>query len=120
MALPLADYRATRSLRESPRSQVFEAQCVRSGRTVIAKVFNIEDEADEDRVQHEFELIRSLDFEGVVRAVELRRVGDRLILVLEQVPGVNLAEFAGGRPLSLEQFWPIATQLADILARTHA
>jgi predicted ATPase/signal transduction histidine kinase/tRNA A-37 threonylcarbamoyl transferase component Bud32 len=99
---------------------VFEAVRERDGKMVIAKVFDIEDEADEDRVQHEFELIRSLDFDGVVRADELRRVGDQLILVLEPVPGVNLAEFAGGRALMLETFWPIATQLADILARTHA
>ncbi|MFO7566875.1 MAG: AAA family ATPase [Enhygromyxa sp.] len=120
MELPLAEYRAIRSLRESPRSQVFEARSERDAKTVVAKVFNIEDEADEDRVQHEFELIRSLDFEGVVRAIELRRVGDQLILVLEQVPGLNLAEFANGRPLSLAEFWPIAIQLAEILARTHA
>jgi predicted ATPase/signal transduction histidine kinase/tRNA A-37 threonylcarbamoyl transferase component Bud32 len=119
MGLPLAEYRVTRSIRESPRSQVFEAVRERDGKPVIAKVFDIEDEADEDRVQHEFELIRSLDFDGVVRAEELRRVGDQLILVLEPVPGVNLAEYAGGRPLPLEAFWPIATQLADILARTH-
>ena len=94
--------------------------CERNGKTVIAKVFDIEDEADEDRVQHEFELIRSLDFDGVVRAEELRRVGDQLILVLEHVPGVNLAELVSGRPIALDAFWSIATQLADILARTHS
>jgi PAS domain S-box-containing protein len=87
---------------------------------VIAKVFDIEGEADEDRVQREFELIRSLDVEGVVRALDLRRVGEQLVLLLERVPGENLAEFARGQALALEVFWPIATQLADILARTHA
>jgi len=120
MGLPLADYRTTRSIRESPRSQVYEAVSERDGRTVVAKVFDIEEEADEDRVQHEFELIRTLDFEGVVRAEELRRVGDQLILVLEHVPGLNLAEFANGEPLALPAFYPIATQIADILGRTHA
>src|SRR5690606_10053066 len=55
-----------------------------------------------------------------VRAEELRRVGDQLILVLEHVPGVNLAEFAAGEPLAFDSFWSIATQIADILGRTHA
>jgi signal transduction histidine kinase/predicted ATPase/tRNA A-37 threonylcarbamoyl transferase component Bud32 len=87
---------------------------------VIAKVFDIEDEADEDRVQHEFELIRGLDIEGVVQALELRRIGDQLVLLLERVAGDDLAEFADGRPLALDSFWLIATQIADILARTHA
>jgi predicted ATPase/signal transduction histidine kinase/tRNA A-37 threonylcarbamoyl transferase component Bud32 len=109
-----------RPIRESTRSRVYEAVHERDGRVVIAKVFDIEGEADEDRVQREFELIRSLDVEGVVRALDLRRVGDQLVLLLERVPGENLAEFARGQALALEVFWPIAIQLADILARTHA
>ncbi|HVI03041.1 MAG TPA: AAA family ATPase, partial [Enhygromyxa sp.] len=92
----------------------------RSGKTVVVKVFEIEDEADESRIQHEFELIRSLDFEGVARAESLQRVGDQLILVLARTPGVTLAELVSGRPIAFERFWPIATQLAEILARTHA
>ncbi len=109
-----------RPIRESARSHVYEAVHERDGRVVIAKVFDIEGEADEDRVQREFELIRSLDVEGVVRALDLRRVGDQLVLLLERVPGENLAEFARGQALELDVFWSIATQLTDILARTHA
>jgi serine/threonine protein kinase len=109
-----------RPIREATRSSVYEAVHERDGRIVIAKVFDIEGEADEDRVQREFELIRSLDVEGVVRALDLRRVGDQLVLLLERVPGENLAEFARGQALALEVFWPIAIQLTEILARTHA
>jgi predicted ATPase/signal transduction histidine kinase/tRNA A-37 threonylcarbamoyl transferase component Bud32 len=120
MGLPLPEYRMLRPIREATRSRVYEAVHERDGRVVIAKVFDIEGEADEDRVQREFELIRSLDVEGVVRALDLRRVGDQLVLLLERVPGENLAEFARGQALALEVFWPIATQLTEILARTHA
>jgi predicted ATPase/signal transduction histidine kinase/tRNA A-37 threonylcarbamoyl transferase component Bud32 len=120
MGLPLPEYRMLRPIREATRSRVYEAVHERDGRIVIAKVFDIEGEADEDRVQREFELIRSLDVEGVVRALDLRRVGDQLVLLLERVPGENLAEFARGQALALDVFWPIAIQLTDILARTHA
>jgi PAS domain S-box-containing protein len=118
--LPLAEYRVTRTIRESARASVYEAVSERDERVVIAKVFDIEDEADEDRVQHEFELIRGLAIEGVVEALELRRIGDQLVLLLDRVPGDDLAAFAGGRPLALDSFWLVATQIADILARTHA
>jgi tRNA A-37 threonylcarbamoyl transferase component Bud32 len=120
MGLPLPEFRVLRPIRESARSRVYEAVHERDGRVVIAKVFDIEGDADEDRVQREFELIRSLDVEGVVRALDLRRVGEQLVLLLERVPGENLAEFARGQALALEVFWPIATQLAEILVRTHA
>ncbi|KIG17505.1 Sensory box histidine kinase/response regulator [Enhygromyxa salina] len=87
---------------------------------MIAKVFDIEDEADEDRVQHEFDLVQSLDIDGIVKARELRRVGDQLVLILERIPGVNLSEYADGKPLPIAKFWPIATRIAEILAQTHA
>ncbi|PRQ09194.1 protein kinase domain-containing protein [Enhygromyxa salina] len=120
MGFPLAEYQAIRPLRESARSRVYEAVSERDSRAVIAKVFDIEDEADEDRVQHEFELIQRLEIEGIVKARELRRVGNQLVLILERAPGVNLSEYAGGRPIPLTNFWPIATRIATILAQTHS
>nr|WP_181233873.1 AAA family ATPase [Enhygromyxa salina] len=99
---------------------MYAAVSERGADEVIAKVFDIEDETDEDRVQHEFELICSLELDGVVKAHELRRVGDQLVLILQRVPGVDLAQFCGGEALALEVFWQIAIQIADILARTHA
>ncbi|MFV8754772.1 protein kinase domain-containing protein [Nannocystaceae bacterium ST9] len=112
-----------RRLRESGHSRVFEAESEIDGRRVIAKVFDLEPqdhEGVEDRVVHEFELIRRLDVAGVVEARELRRVGDQLVLLLEHVSGIDLGELADGRPLELARFWPIAIQVADILAQTHA
>jgi signal transduction histidine kinase len=120
MSLPLPEYRVIRLLRESGHSRVFEAESEIDGRRVIAKVFDLEHGNVEDRVNHEFELIRSLDVEGVVEARELRRVGDQLVLVLEHVSGVDLRELTDGRPLELARFWPVAIQVASILAQTHA
>jgi signal transduction histidine kinase len=120
MPLPLPEYRVIRLLRESGHSRVFEAQSEIDGRRVIAKVFDLEHGNVEDRVIHEFELIRSLDVEGAVEARELRRVGDQLVLVLEHVSGVDLRELTEGQPLELARFWPIAIQVATILAQTHA
>ncbi|KIG18509.1 sensor histidine kinase [Enhygromyxa salina] len=90
------------------------------GRRVIAKVFDLGDEDIESRVEHEFALLEALDVEGVVRALELQRVGEQLVLLLDRAPGVNLAVHCCGRALSLERFMAVAVQLADILARVHA
>ena len=50
----------------------------------------------EVRAEHEFSLVRELDVEGVVRALGLERVGDQLVLLFEQVPGVVDAAKAAG------------------------
>jgi predicted ATPase/signal transduction histidine kinase/tRNA A-37 threonylcarbamoyl transferase component Bud32 len=120
MTLPLPDYRVIRRLRESSHSRVYEAESRTDGSRVVAKVFDLERPELEDRAIHEFELIKGLDVEGVVEARELRRVGDQLVLVLEHVSGVDLDELAAGQPLELPRFWPIALQVAEILAQTHA
>jgi predicted ATPase/signal transduction histidine kinase/tRNA A-37 threonylcarbamoyl transferase component Bud32 len=120
MTLPLPDYRVIQRLRESSHSRVFEAESRTDGSRVVAKVFDLDRPELEDRAIHEFELIKGLDVEGVVKARELRRVGDQLVLVLEHVSGVDLGELADGQPLELPRFWPIALQVTEILAQTHA
>ncbi|WP_165703670.1 protein kinase domain-containing protein [Enhygromyxa salina] len=120
MVLALADYRVTGPLHGSGRSRLLCAVSERDGSEVIAKVFDIADETVEARVQHEFELIRGLDVEGIVRAESLQRVGDQLVLILERAPGVDLRVLAAGQPLPLELFGQIAIQIAEILAQTHA
>jgi predicted ATPase/signal transduction histidine kinase/tRNA A-37 threonylcarbamoyl transferase component Bud32 len=116
----LAEFRITRLLVESGHSRVYEAVALRDGRACIAKVFDISDETLTARVEHEFELIRGLDIEGVVRAVSLQRVGDQLALILERAPGVDLRTLADGKPQPLERFFDIAVQVTEILAKTHA
>jgi PAS domain S-box-containing protein len=87
---------------------------------VIAKVFDVADAAVEARAEHEFALVHRLEVEGVVRALALERSGDQLVLLLERVPGVNLEEYAAGKPLAIDEFLRIAIALARTLAQVHA
>src|SRR5690606_2872252 len=100
LSVVVAGY-ALRTLRRAAvGGRVHEAEHLGDGRRAIAKVFALLDEHAEARVRHEFELLRELDVEGVVRPLALERSGDELVLLLEYVPGRSLAAFAGNRPLS--------------------
>ncbi|WP_181198449.1 protein kinase domain-containing protein [Enhygromyxa salina] len=107
-------------LRSSDHASVYEAVCDGDDRAVIAKVFELAGDDVEARVEHEFALIEALDIEGVVKALALERVGDQLVLLLERVPGQDLAEYAERQPLALERFFSIAVQVAEVLGRVHA
>jgi PAS domain S-box-containing protein len=121
MDVSLVGYRFDRRLRSTAASEVWTAVREHDGLPVIAKVFAIEERPGlEARVAHEFELIRRLDIPGVVRALACERSGRKLYLLLEAHTGVELAEFANGRPLSLEQFFAIACSLTATLAEVHA
>ena len=74
----------------------------------------------EARVEHEFRLIRELEVDHVVRALALERAGTKIVVVLDWCAGVNLDEFAGGKPIPLDLFLNIALQLSRVLADVHA
>jgi PAS domain S-box-containing protein len=120
MGVPLNGYRTSRLLRSSGYSSVYEAIREADGSSVVAKVFDLESNDVEPRVEHEFALIEALDIDGVVKALGLHRVGDQLILLLERISGVDLAEYTHRRPLELDRFFAIAIQIADVLGRVHA
>ncbi|HVH99297.1 MAG TPA: AAA family ATPase [Enhygromyxa sp.] len=121
MDVSLVGYRFDRRLRSSALTEVWTAVREHDGLPVIAKVFSIEERPGlEARVAHELELIRRLDVPGVVRALACERSGRKLYLLLEAHAGVDLAEFAGGRPLPLELFFSIACKLTSTLSEVHA
>ena len=120
MGVPLNGFRTARLLRSSGNSRVYEAVREADGVATVAKVYELDGDDVEARVEHEFALIEALDVDGVVKALGLQRVGDQLVLLLERVPGLDLAEYTQRRPLELERFFSIAIQIADVLGRVHA
>ena len=119
MGVPLNGYRTVCLLRSSGQSRVYEAIRESDGVAVIAKVFELESDDVEPRVEHEFALIEGLDIDGVVKALSLERVGDQLVLLLERVPGQNLAEYTQRQPIDLDRFFSIAIQLSEVINRIH-
>ena len=121
MNLPLDGYRATRVLRSSASTRVYAAIREADQRQVVAKVYELADDLSlEARVEHEFRLIQELSVDHVVRALALERAGTKIVVILDWYPGVNLDEFADGKPLLLDVFLDIALQLARVLADVHA
>ena len=120
MGVPLPGYQTSRLLRSSAHARVYEAIRESDGRAIVAKVFDLEGRDVETRVEHEFALIEALDADGVVKALGLQRVGDQLVLLLERIPGLDLAEYAQHRALELDCFFSIAIQIADVLSQVHA
>jgi len=120
VSVPLVGFTTLRLLRGSAHARIYEAERDEDHHRVLAKVFEIDDAAAEARVLHEFGLLRELDIEGVVRPIAVERSGREMVLLLDYVPGRNLAQVAGGQPLSVARFLPWALRMAEILAAIHA
>ncbi len=71
------------------------------------------------RYRREFEITRSLDVPGIIRSYELRRHEKTLLMVFEDFGGMSTASLLRERPLSLDEFFDTAIQVAVALGHVH-
>ncbi|EDM75276.1 probable serine/threonine kinase protein with two-component sensor domain [Plesiocystis pacifica SIR-1] len=106
-------------MRSSASERVYELERNDDGRRVLARVFPALVEGVEAQARREFRVLAELDVEGVVRPLALERVGDRLVLLLDQVEGTDLRTHSHGQALGLQHFLDIASRLVRVLAEVH-
>ena len=90
--------------------------------TVILKVLNLEYPTPEDlfNFKREFELIKSIDSEGIIKARDLLEYEGGMVLVLEDFQALTVKEYLAARPLGLDSFLSIALQLTEALSVLHS
>jgi predicted ATPase/GAF domain-containing protein/tRNA A-37 threonylcarbamoyl transferase component Bud32 len=106
---------------ESANSLVYRGIREQDNQPLILKVLK-EDyptPAELFRYQQEYEITRSFDFEGVVKAYELRRYNNTLLMLLEDFGGESLEILLKKRQFTLLEFIQIAIQIAETLGRIH-
>ncbi len=120
--LVIPGYQIIEHLYSGTVSQVYRARCERDERPVMLKVCT-HDPALPERLawfQREYNLTRSLDLAGVVRAYELEIVQQYVVMVLEDSGSDTLARLGLAGTLSLIDFLKLAIELTDALAQLHA
>ena len=121
-AAPFPGYQHGQPLHDSSASSVYRARRVSDGACVVIKRSqgHAVTARQLTRYRNEYELLRSLDCPGVVKAHDLLRHDGQLALVLEDLPGVSLRrwiESSGNAPL--RERLAVAIRLADIMAAVH-
>jgi predicted ATPase/signal transduction histidine kinase/tRNA A-37 threonylcarbamoyl transferase component Bud32 len=115
-------YQHGQPLHDSSASSVYRARRASDGACVVVKRSqgHAVSARQLTRYRNEYELLRSLDCPGVVKAYDLLRHDGQLALVLEDLPGVSLRrwlESAGSAPL--RERLALSIRLADIMAAVH-
>jgi histidine kinase len=121
MAHAFPGYRALHRLRAGNRSTVDRAVRIADARTVIVKQPTGQLVAAEAlaRLQHEFDVLRSVRGPGVIEALEVIRDGSHAALVIEDF-GAELATWLGERRFSVGEALDVAAAVARGLAHIHA
>ncbi|MDZ7961071.1 MAG: AAA family ATPase [Aulosira sp. DedQUE10] len=62
---------------------------------------------------------KNLDIPGIVQPISLEPYANGYALVMEDIGGISLRHYIQASPVTVEQFWPIALQIVDILHQLY-
>ncbi|MCP4338181.1 MAG: protein kinase, partial [Desulfobulbaceae bacterium] len=119
----IPNYTIKEELYRSNRTVIYRALRDNDQRRVIIKTLNNEYPSNRDITgfKHEFQMIRKMAGEGVIRAYELVKYGNNLALVLENFQGVSIQDYLAQseNPLDLKQSLQIGIEMSQELGHIH-
>jgi predicted ATPase/class 3 adenylate cyclase len=120
--IDIPNYTILKLIYESSNSLIYQAQCHQDNRPVIFKLLKEDypSPAELTRYLQEFDFLINLNLTGVIKAYELTKYQNSLVLVLEDFGGKSLAILAHIHHFSLAELLPLFIQVADSLGQVHA
>lgn len=71
------------------------------------------------KLQHEYQILKQLDLNGIIKVYDLIKHRHQLTLVLEDMEGQSLRSYLKKQPLDLNRFFKIALQIVDAIGEIH-
>ncbi|KAB8318232.1 AAA family ATPase [Tolypothrix campylonemoides VB511288] len=111
---------------ESSASVVYRGIRVQDGQAIIVKMLKLDYPSPQEltRYRQEYQITRSLNIQGVVKAYSQQDYQRTLVILLEDFGGESLEQWMHKRldfcPMPLSTFLPLAIDLTDILGKIHA
>ncbi|OKH43055.1 PAS sensor protein [Calothrix sp. HK-06] len=110
-----------RQICSSANSEVYLATLETEKRPLILKKLKQDypTSAEVYRYQQEYGITRSLNLEGVIKAYDLQKYNNTVVMLLEDFGGESLEILLSRHPFSLLEFLHVAIRITDILASIH-
>ena len=117
----LQDYDIQQAIYSSDRTVVYRGMLAKNTKPVILKFLNLQYPSLADLAQYkqEYEITRSLNIEGVVKAYELRKHQNSLVILLEDFGGRSIKQLLSEKGFSLKEFLLIGISIAESLGEIH-
>lgn len=116
----IADYDILEQIGETLHSIVYRARKQGESQSVIIKTLRNDYPSPVEiaRLKHEYELIRSINIDGVIKVFDVIDDDEGVTLVIEDFGGVSLKEIIQDG-IKIERFLDIGIRLAEILGMLH-
>ncbi|MEZ2276954.1 MAG: AAA family ATPase [Microcoleus sp.] len=116
-AIALFDYDIAEQLYSGSRTLVYRAVRKADQQPVVIKLLSNEHPSFSELVgfRNQYTIAKNLNSPGIIQSYGLEPYRNGYAMVMEDFGGISLGQFALGKPLCLDVFYPIALQIADIL-----
>lgn len=107
---------------ENSKSTVYRAIRAQDKQPIILKLLNEDypSPAEIVRYRQEYKILQNLNLPGVIKACDLQKYRNTLVLILEDFGGSSLKKMQEQQNFSLSAFLNIAIQITEILGEIHA
>ncbi|MCL2933778.1 MAG: protein kinase, partial [Trichodesmium sp. MAG_R03] len=114
-------YKLTNKIYESANSYVFQGLLKPDNQPIILKFLkkNYPTPSELTRYQQEYEITHSLNVDSIIKAYNLQRYDNSLVMFLEDFGGKSLKLLLPEIKLTLQQFLIIAIKITESLAVIH-
>lgn len=121
LALATPNYILTELIYEGAKHSVYRGHHKDDQQSVIIKITRDEYPALKDiaKLKHEYDLLISLDIEGIVKPIAIEDYRQSLALILEDFGGVSLKTILAQQTIAIETFLPMAIAIATTLGEIH-
>jgi len=119
--ISLSGYQAIAKIYESAKSLVYRGKRTSDNQAVILKLLKQDypTPAELTRYKQEYEITNSLNLEGVIRAYDLQKYQNTLVIILEDFGGESL-KHSMAEQLKILEFLNLAIKITESLGQIHA
>jgi len=121
MLQPLPGYEILEKINESRSSLIYRGLPEGSSKTIIVKILKTKYPTPSElaRFQQEYNLIKNLDLDGIIKTYDIVNYQDGYVLILEDFDGISLKRVMDVKRFDLSAFLKIAVQVARTLGDLH-
>ncbi len=117
----ILDYAVIEKINDTKSSLVYRGQKDGDEKTIIIKVLKVKSPTPSEiaRFKHEYDIIKNIDFHGVVKNYDFLEYEEGFALVLEDFNGISLTEAIKKEPFNIESFLKTGIKLSEALGALH-
>ncbi|WP_413175128.1 AAA family ATPase [Anabaena azotica] len=116
-AIAIPGYQITEVIHVSTRTTVYRGENEKNQTPVIIKILNAQYPQIRELIslKNQFTITQQIEHPNIIKSYSIENYGNSYALILEDINGISLSQYANSQPLELELFFSVALAITQAL-----